>query len=470
MADTKERMPRSLQENLITLLAWSDEHGKLISELTHADSFEGLYREIAERCIGFWRQHGKAPKHHLPDLLNHILEEPKDRRAANLRSVLHQMYGAYRAGINTDYVVQECRTFAELQGAKRIIIEVADRLADKQELALPQVKEMLAKLFNTHHRTFDPGLVGTDLSNLYRHLERREGNEFITGIQILDQRHVVPTRGTIMVFLAVTGAGKSWWLIELGFQALLRHRKVAHVTLELSDDEIQKRYYQTYLQLAAYERDLTVPYTKLLVDRDDKLIGFKRGTRTAAYSMQKPNRRELKKFVDYEHSLKNLRIKQFPTRQLTVSELRGYLNALEATGFLADLLVVDYAGLMRTDEENYRISLGRLVEELRGLAGERHLALVTAQQVNREGSRADQVRMTHVAEDWSIPGTADFVLALTRTDKEKAHKLARLSVTKNRDGVDGFGVVLSQNYHHGQFHRNSVWLDRDYESLLEQLK
>ena len=164
------------------------------------------------------------------------------------------------------------------------------------------------------------------------------------------------------------------------------------------------------------------------------------------------------------------RSRSFPPAASASGNCARYLDALESTGFAADLLLVDYAGLMQTDADNYRISLGRVYEELLGLAHARNIAVCTAQQVNREGAKAARVDMTHISEDWSIAGTADMVLAFTRSEEEQRHKLGWLWVNKNRSGRMNYGLMLAQNYEHGQFALDSCGMERAaYLALLEQL-
>ena len=80
----------SLQENLITLLAYDDEQGKIVARMIDANLFEGDKRVVAERCIEYWHKHGQAPKVHTPDLFADILEE-KNRRAPAFIRILRQM-------------------------------------------------------------------------------------------------------------------------------------------------------------------------------------------------------------------------------------------------------------------------------------------------------------------------------------------------------------------------------------------
>lgn len=78
----------SLQENLVTLLCYSDAHGKIISNLANVELFEGELRTIAERAVKYWQEQGEAPKLHTPDLFADILEDQKNRKGVTYRRLL----------------------------------------------------------------------------------------------------------------------------------------------------------------------------------------------------------------------------------------------------------------------------------------------------------------------------------------------------------------------------------------------
>src|ERR1700736_5084950 len=109
-----ERPPRALQEDLITLLAHSDQHGKLIATMVEPALFEGDYRTIAERCIAYWREHNQAPKMHFPNLLSDILEEGDERKAKFFRHTLLGMADA-APQVNSDYVLGMVSKFKYVQ-------------------------------------------------------------------------------------------------------------------------------------------------------------------------------------------------------------------------------------------------------------------------------------------------------------------------------------------------------------------
>jgi hypothetical protein len=132
-------------------------------------------------------------------------------------------------------------------------------------------------------------------------------------------------------------------------------------------------------------------------------------------------------------------------------------------------VIIDYPGIMKTDAKNHRISLGRLVEELRGLSQRRNFALAAAHQTNRISVNAELVKSTHVSEDWSAIGTADFVITFSQTSAEKQRGLARLFVDKARSESDKFGILVSQNYTTGQFCLESIRLSDSYARLMEAM-
>ena len=77
----EQRITKSLQENIVTLIAHDDIHGKIIVNTLDPALFEGELRTIAERCVDFWRQNNCAPKQHTQDLVTDILDDPHNRKA-----------------------------------------------------------------------------------------------------------------------------------------------------------------------------------------------------------------------------------------------------------------------------------------------------------------------------------------------------------------------------------------------------
>lgn len=130
-----------------------------------------------------------------------------------------------------------------------------------------------------------------------------------------------------------------------------------------------------------------------------------------------------------------LDIYDFPTGTLSPSDLRRLLARRKAQGINYDLIIVDYADLMRPDihssesRENSRL----IYVGLRALSHEFNAAVLSATQTNREGFKAASGRMEHVAEDINKARTVDLLLSLNASEEEKARGEARIYFAASRN-------------------------------------
>ena len=118
------RLPGTLQENLLTLLVHSDEHGRVVANLVDPALFEGDYRIVAERTCDYWARYGQAPKAHVADLLSDILDSPHDRRGTTFRGILVEMLRLSES-INAKYALDSVRTFVRMQKFQAATLDAA---------------------------------------------------------------------------------------------------------------------------------------------------------------------------------------------------------------------------------------------------------------------------------------------------------------------------------------------------------
>jgi hypothetical protein len=236
----------------------------------------------------------------------------------------------------------------------------------------------------------------------------------------------------------------------------------------MSEEENLQRLYQALFSISKREANSLIAVPRLRV-KDGALQDIDTRDVKAAFSfdsstlqMEMETRLEM-----YGTRLANVVIKRFPPRSITPNGIRGYLDNLSSMHhFDPDLLVVDYAGLLKTDTKLHRIETGRNVEELRAIGIERNMAVASAWQSNRMGSMAGQVRAQHVSEDWSMVQTADTILTLSRTEEEKKRGLGRLYVDMARGEEDGWGVIVTQALELGQFVLDTTRLTNDYWGII----
>ncbi len=210
------------------------------------------------------------------------------------------------------------------------------------------------------------------------------------------------------VVVAPTGAGKSMALAHLGAMAVVKGKTVVHYTLELADTVVGQRY----------DSCITGIRLQDLMSMKESILGV------------------------IEHIPGQLIIKEYPTKSATTRTLNTHLEKLRQKGIEPDMVIVDYADLLKPTATGFksqelRHSLGNLYEELRGIAQTWDIPVWTASQTNRSGLNAEVITMESISEAFSKCFVADFICSISRTMEDKTENKGRMFVAKNRNGIDG---------------------------------
>lgn len=465
-----DRMSGTLQENLLTVMSFVAKEGQIVSNLVQVKLFDGDYRIVAERLLDYWRLYDAPPGSHLGDLFADILEDPKNKSGKTFERILENIV-QLADSVNTVYVMDQVKRFTTTQNLKIGIQKAAELIHNNQEMASEEVYELLHGLLHDRQVDFSPGSTLSDYKSVLEYMESKQ-SEFCTGISVLDEKGIIPSRQEVMLFLAPSGRGKTWFLVHIGKMALMRRKRVLHVTLEMSEEQVLLRYYQSFM--GAAKRSGKVENTVLEVSDDyaKVITGFDVNKfEPDYYFSSKYISDDMESYVLHQLGPKsdNIRVKQFPSGQLTLENLIAYLDNLEVMeGFIPDIIILDYIGLMKFNISNYRLDLGRVYKEFRGLLSERNVAGVTAQQTSRASFGAKQVRAEDTSEDISLIHTSDVAMSLSSTQREHDKGLARLFLDKVRFEEDRFEVVITQNYGIGQFALDSAVMQRRYNTLFKK--
>jgi replicative DNA helicase len=212
-------------------------------------------------------------------------------------------------------------------------------------------------------------------------------------------------RGELGVVIAPTGVGKSMVLVHLGATALKAGMTVVHYTFELRDTVIANRY------------DSCITGIKLndLMDNKDEIH---------------------KALKDVDGTLI---IKEYPTNTATTNTIRAHLEKLKQQGIVPDMIVVDYADLLRTlsTRREKREELETIYEDLRAIMMEHKVVGWTASQTNRTGLQAEIITMQSISEAFNKCFVADLIFSVSRTTEDKQKNGGRIYIAKNRNGPDG---------------------------------
>jgi replicative DNA helicase len=156
-------------------------------------------------------------------------------------------------------------------------------------------------------------------------------------------------------------------------------------------------------------------------------------------------------------------IHEFPSGTFSPNMMRKLIDRYKSPGLTGfgkprdaikfDLVVVDYADIMAP---NYRTqdaieNSKSVYVDLRAIAFEENVAMLTATQTNREGYKAAVAKAEHVAEDFNKVRTVDLMISINKTEEEAARGEARLYFAASRNQESGFTIVIKQNLAMMQF-------------------
>lgn len=141
------------------------------------------------------------------------------------------------------------------------------------------------------------------------------------------------------------------------------------------------------------------------------------------------------------------KIRDFASGTFSPSMLRLLLDEYLADGIVFDLVALDYADIMAPDHrsDDLRENLRTIYIDLRAIAYDYDLAMLTATQTNRAGAMSSTAKATDVGDDWNKARTVDILIGLNATDAEKTAGKARLYWALSRNTADGFTVEIQQD-------------------------
>jgi replicative DNA helicase len=456
-----ERLAQSLEDNVLTMLCWDEDHASEILMQVPPDLFSSRnYRKIATAAADHIEVYGHPPRAHLRDVLERDLLAGEN--GLLLQRILSDM-DTLRPEIQPAYVLTQLDKFIALRKISRAIENASDAVqqgnVEKAQTALYQ---------GDYSIRGSAGIWLHKPEQMLAFFNQREEDFFPSGVEALDIRGVRPKRKTLFLVLAPKKSGKSFWLVEIGKQALLHKKSVLHITLEMSEEQVAKRYCMALFAMTSnYVSTIRVPIFKrdqlgrcTSIDFDDR----------APIHLEPSIAGELAKRLEALRNRSHLLIKEFPTGNLTVSQLQSFLDSLaRREHFTPDLLMIDYPKIMKHDMVNMRLSIGRNLEEIRGLGVERNMAIVAPAQANRSSENARVVTSGMLSEDWSMSQTADIICSISRTKAEREIGLARVFVDSAREVEDKFLVHISQSYATGQFCLDSVYMSKHIEHEIERI-
>ena len=335
------------------------------------------------------------------------------------------------------YIKEEAIEFAQKQSFYEFLLESNETFKAGKIEDFDKVKTKLDKVLKI-------GVDKNDLGNFYLrdHQERLETRantvdkvdrvsiEFSPTLNELCSGGLGPEE--LWVILASTNRGKSSFLLNFAYSALLQNKKVIFYTLEMSPTKLEARLDSRFGRIP----------TKTIRDQGP-VLASKLG-------------QHVRKFGDSE-----LVIKQYPRRGASVNTFMSHVSLLEGYhDFKPDLIVVDYGDIMRStlNRAEKREEQAEIYGELFYMAQMLKIPVITGCQSNRSGHGMDTVDLTETGESFEKVQIADVVLSINETKEEHDNSKSRLYIAKNRDDRKWVEVQLT-------FERDSMYINENEDDM-----
>ena len=215
---------------------------------------------------------------------------------------------------------------------------------------------------------------------------------------------------TLNIALAGTGVGKSLFMCHVAASCLSQNYNVLYITLEMAEEKIAERVDANLLNISIDDLQ------KIPKDLYDKKIN------------------KLKQTIKGK-----LIVKEYPTASANANHFRALLNELNLKrSFVPNIILIDYINICTSSRikqganVNSYTYIKSIAEELRGLAVENAIPILSATQTTRSGFTNTDIGLEDTSESFGLPATADFMFAIISTEQMEELNQIMIKQLKNR--------------------------------------
>ena len=390
-------------------LLYNEEYLRKVVPFIKADYFEDPHQKIVfEEVLNFVSEYNQPAT---KEVLCIEVEKRQDINDTTFQEITKLI--SYLEDVPTDFdwlvdtTEKWCRDRAIYLALMESIALADGKDKEKDRDAIPSIlSDALAVSFDTH--------IGhdylLDYEQRYESYHKKEDKiEFDLEYFNKITKGGLPNK-TLNIALAGTGVGKSLFMCHVASGALLDGKNVLYITMEMAEEKIAERIDANLLNVPIQE--ITELPKVMFEDKVTKLAQRTQG---------------------------QLIIKEYPTASAHSGHFKSLLNELALKkSFRPDIIFVDYLNICAS--ERYRAGsnvnsytvVKAIAEELRGLACEANVPIVSATQTTRSGYGSSDVELTDTSESFGLPATADLMFALISTDDLEGLGQIMVKQLKNR--------------------------------------
>ena len=401
-------MTESLEQTILRNLMCSEDYFRKVVPFLKKDYFQEQHQQVIfDEIQDFSNKYDKFPT---KEVLIINLQQRNDLTEETYQQSVTQIKAFTDEWVDIKWLTDATEKWCQERAVYNAIlrsIKIADG-GDKEvsKDAIPGIlQEALAVSFNEH--------IGHDyVQNVserydYYHLEEHKIPFDIDKLNLVTKGGL-PNK-TLNVALAGTGVGKSLFMCHMAASCLSIGYNVLYITMEMAEEKIAERIDANLLNVNI--QDIGSIPEDIFKNRVNEI-----------------GRRSQGKLI----------IKEYPTAAAHTGHFKALLSDLSLKkDFRPNIIFVDYLNICASARYKGHIVnsytyVKAIAEELRGLAVEHDLPIVTATQTTRSGFGNSDVDLTDTSESFGLPATADLMLALISTEELEASGRIMVKQLKNR--------------------------------------
>lgn len=403
---------QSLEKTILRNLLKSDGYTRKVLPFIKDEYFtveedRVLYKEIKE----FVLKYNKSPTLDALHIEIDSLANLKEDQVKNIVSTIND-FRSNKDDTNIDWLVDSTEKFCQEKALYHAIMTSIELMNNKKSgtLTTGAIPSILSDALAV---SFDPNVGHDYLGDFEKRYEYY--HQVLEKIPFdLDFFNKITKNGlpkkTLNIALAGTGVGKSLFMCHVAASCLNMGKNVLYITLELAEEEVAKRIDANLMNITF--DDLMALPKELYLKKAEKLKSKTNGT---------------------------LIVKEYPTAGAGSMHFKALLNELNLKkSFKPDIIFIDYLNICTSSRikpgngVNSYTYIKSIAEELRGLAVEFEVPVVSATQTTRSGFVSTDIGLEDTSESFGLPATADFMFALISS--EQLEELGQIMVKqlKNR--------------------------------------
>ena len=400
----------NLEQTILRNLLTNEQYMRKVLPFVKPDYFEGVYRILYKEIGKFVGKYNKLPTLEAFKIELDKADKINEEQYAHALEIIPNIFHSEK--VNDQWLLDTTEKWCQDRAIYNAIMESISIIDGKhQDLTKNALPDLLQKALAV---SFDTNIGHDYVENVEQRYDFYHEQEERIPFD-LDYFNKITKGGlpnkTLNIVLAGTGVGKSLFMCHVAANALIQGRNALYITMEMAEERIAERIDANLLNIPIDQ--LEYMPKPIMMTKVGEIANKTNG---------------------------KLIIKEYPTGQANTSHFRALLNELKLKkNFIPDIIFIDYLNICASARMkgmggaiNSYSYIKAIAEEIRGLAVEFNVPIVSATQTTRSGFGSSDPGLEDTSESFGLPATADLMFALVSNDELAAQNQILVKQLKNR--------------------------------------